>query len=63
MTDTDYKMEMYDEVVVQLSKDGVPKGTIKMSTANITDLMNMHGQEMGDILELMVQTIVSGIKE
>ena len=53
----------YDEVVIQLKKEGVPVGTISMELSQILLLMENHGQPMGDVLELMVDAMNSEVKD
>jgi hypothetical protein len=54
-------MTNYDEIIIQLNKNGESQGRIKMSTEHIGLLMETHKQELGDVLELMVKTIDSEI--
>jgi hypothetical protein len=54
-------MKNYDEIVIQLNKNGESQGIIRMTTEHIGMLMETHQQEIGDVLELMVKAIDSEI--
>jgi hypothetical protein len=48
---------LYDEIVIQLVKDGKPAGQIRMEKGSIEALKSAHGQTTGDIMDLMLQTL------
>jgi hypothetical protein len=49
---------LYDEIVITLVKDGKPNGQIRMQKESIEALEKSHGQSTGEVMEMMLQTLV-----
>ena len=54
-------MKQYDEILIQLNKDNVSLGRIKMKLSDMEALMTAHDQSRADVIELLIQTIESEI--
>ncbi len=53
------KYSDYDSIIVQLNNGNESIGNIRMMRQDIEIMSAMHNQSMGDIVELMIETIVS----
>ena len=53
------KYSDYDSIIVQLNNGSESIGNIRMMRQDIEIMSAMHNQSMGDIVELMIETIVS----
>jgi hypothetical protein len=49
----------YDSIIIQLNNGNESIGNIKMMRQDIEIMSALHNQSMGDIVELMIETIVS----
>ncbi len=54
-------MKQYDEILIQLNKDNISLGRIKMKLTDMETLMSAHDQSRADVIELLIQTIESEI--
>lgn len=53
------KYSDYDSIVIQLSNGEETIGNIKMMRQDVEIMSAIHNQSLGDIMELMIATIVS----
>ena len=53
------KYSDYDSIIIQLNNGDESIGNIKMMRQDIEIMSAIHGQSLGDITELMIETIVS----
>lgn len=53
---------LYDEIIISLMKDGKPNGQIRMEKGSIDALKESHGQSTGEIMDLMLQTLLEEAK-
>ena len=53
----------YDQLVIELQKDGESLGSIAIGKVDIDTLINLHGQTFEEVVGNMAKTLEDGIAE